>query len=212
MKYIGEVFQDRRRDYLDIRNGYYHQNMQSCDLVMIGDSITEGFNLNFAGVTRKVVLNSGVSGDRLKNISKRIDVDAIELKPKQIMLMAGINDLLSDDPFTINNYKQEITKLYKCYISNIDHILTTNIEPVCCGIIKISKYEHNFNFKNKQIELFNDLLKSYAEERKLIFVNYNDVLEDKYGDINNTFFSDGLHPNEKGYFAMYKYLKKLEVL
>ncbi len=212
MKYIGEVFQDRRRDYLDMRNEYYKLSNDSCDLVMIGDSITEGFNLNFAGITNKKVINSGISGDRLKNIEHRIDQDVVNLNPKQVLLMAGINDLLSDTPFTIDNYENEVNKLFCFYKDNIEYLITKQITPICCGIIKISKYEHNYTFKNVQIELFNSLVEQLAKNLDLCYIDYNKVLEDKYETINDTYFSDGLHPNEKGYFEMFKLLKENKIL
>lgn len=212
MKYIGEVFQDRRRDYLDLRNEYFHQNKLKCDLVLVGDSITEGFNLNFAGVTDKVLINSGVSGDQLKNLHKRIKQDVIDLNPKQAMLMIGINDLLSDEPNTVDNYEKNINRLFTEYTSLIKTIQTNGIEPICCGIIKISKYEHNYVFKNQQIALFNGLVEHFSKDSGFVYVDYNKVLEEKYGSINDTYFSDGLHPNEKGYFEMYKYLRKLNVI
>lgn len=212
MKYIGEVFQDRRRDYLDLRNEYYNEQQVSCDLVMLGDSITEGFNFALAGATTKIVLNSGVSGDRLKNIHLRINKDVLAIKPKQVLFMAGINDLLSEEPFTVENYETNVQQLFSHYQRNIETLIENRIVPICCGIIKTSKYEHNYMFKNIQIELFNQLVKLYAEKNNLCYVDYNQVLCEKYGSINDTYFSDGLHPNEKGYFEMFKYLRKLDIL
>lgn len=212
MKYIGEVFQDRRRDYLDIRNEYYHKSNENCDIVLLGDSITEGFNLSLSGIVNKKIINSGISGDRLKNIEHRIDQDVVELNPKQVLFMAGINDLLSETPFTNEDYVQKIEELFEYYKKNVEYLLSQKIETICCGIIKISKYEHNYAFKNIQISYFNSLVEQLSENLDLYYIDYNNVLEDKYGAINDTFFSDGLHPNEKGYFEMYKLLKSNNIL
>lgn len=212
MKCIGEVFHDRRRVYLDRRNEFYHNNNDTCDIVLIGDSITENFNIALAGATSKSILNSGISGDRLKNIHYRLNTDAIGLKPKQILLMAGINDLLSDKPNTPDNYIENIEKLFNYYKDIVETISDCGIEPLCCGLIKINQFEHNHMFKNQQIEYFNSLLLEYAKKRKYKFIDYNIVLSSNYGGIDTTYFSDGLHPNDKGYFEMYKYLKKLEII
>lgn len=212
MKYIGEVFQDRRRDYLDIRNEYYKSEEMKCDLVMMGDSITEGFNFPFAGVTNIKVINSGVSGDRLRNIHYRIYKDGINLKPSSIMLMAGINDLLSEAPYTTTNYKTNIEELFDEYSKVVEMIADNEINPICCGMIKINQFEHNHMFKNQQIEYFNNLVEELATQNKYQYIDFNEVLADEYGGINTTYFSDGLHPNEKGYFEMFKYLRVHKVL
>ncbi|WOO86722.1 GDSL-type esterase/lipase family protein [Mollicutes bacterium LVI A0039] len=212
MKYIGEVFQDRRRDYLDIRNEYYHQQDSCCDIVMLGDSITEGFNINYCGTTNKVIINSGISGDRLRNLHARLEVDAVKLKPKQVVLMIGINDLLSDKPNTIDNYKANVFNLFEEYMKITESLVKHNIIPVCCGIIKTSQFEHNHMFMNQQIAYFNKLLEKYSNENEITYIDYNVVLGDVYGSIDDTFFSDGLHPNEKGYFEMFKLLKQHTII
>lgn len=212
MKYIGEVFFDRRRDYLDIRNEYYKKQNINCDLVMIGDSITEGFNLSYAGSTNKIVVNSGISGDRLKNIHLRLKRDVIDLNPTEALLMAGINDLLSDEIYKNLDYQNNIDQLFDYYQQLIMTLLDNQVKPICAGIIKINQFEHNHMFKNEQIEYFNNLLEKLAKKHNLKYIDFNKVLGDEYGSINTTYFSDGLHPNEKGYFEMFKYLRENKVI
>lgn len=206
MKYIGNVFYDRRRDFLDLRNEYLLKQGLTPDIVMIGDSITEGFNLNFAGITQKQIINSGISGDLLSNLHQRIKQDAIDFQPQQIFVLIGINDLLTFHTKYDKQYKQNMDELFTMYKKNIQTILDAAIEPVIFAVIKVSKYEYNFMWINEQIKYFNQLLKEFAKSNKLKYVDFNQVLADNYGSINDTYFSDGLHPNEKGYFEMYKLL------
>lgn len=212
MKYIGEVFQDRRRDYLDLRNQFILDSGQSIDLVMVGDSITEGFNINYAGATKRVVVNSGISGDLLTNIHYRLDSDVINLSPQSVLFMAGINDIMKFPQFKELEYHKHVESLFAKYEKNITLLLSKKIEVICCGVIKISNYEANFNHKNQQIDYFNELIKQYAIDHKLLYIDYNQVLADQYNGIDDSYFSDGLHPNEKGYFEMFKLLKQNNVL
>lgn len=211
MKYVGEVFQDRKRDFLNHRNYYVKAKQIEPDIIFIGDSITEGFNFTYAGVTDKIILNSGVSGDRLVNLHYRLMEDAISLNPEKIVVMLGINDILSEE-LNVDEYQEKIQQLYNKYILTIKTVKNENIEPICCGIIKISQTKYNCLVINHQIDNFNNLIKEFCKLNGFTFIDYNQVLLDKYGDINPTYFIDGLHPNEKGYFKMFCLLNKSGIL
>ena len=48
-----------------------------------------------------MILNRGIGGDRTKSFLHRFYADAIQLKPKMVMIMVGINDAwdLEFDPW-----------------------------------------------------------------------------------------------------------------
>ncbi len=206
MKYINEVFYDRRRDYLDIRNKDI--NPGEVDIVFLGDSITEGFNFSYAGVSNLKILNSGISGDRLFNLHHRIFKDAIDFKPKKIAIHIGINDLTSQE----NANEEYIEKMVNEYCNLIKIIKDNNIEPVCVCLIKIDQFCHNSIYINQLIELFNKNIIKYANDNNYKYVDYNEVLSDDYDSIEHTYFTDGLHLNERGYLEMFNLLKSNNII
>ncbi len=206
MRYINEVFYDRRRDFFDSRNKEITPNQ--FDIIFLGDSITEGFNFSYMGYTDKKILNSGISGDRLLNLHHRIYLDAINHKPKTIVIHMGINDLTNE----LKEDDQATHKLFDAYVSNTKEILNNNIRPVLIGLIKIDQFCHNSAIINEQIKELNNQLLEYCNKNNITFIDYNEVLSDEYDSIENTYFTDGLHLNDKGYFEMFKLLKKRDIL
>jgi lysophospholipase L1-like esterase len=61
------------------------------DIVMLGDSITEGAPWSLILPCRSVV-NSGLSGDTSEGVMDRLG-DIIRLKPRAVFLMIGANDI-----------------------------------------------------------------------------------------------------------------------
>lgn len=77
------------------------QTLRDCggetDVVLLGDSITEGWQWSstwgkaFAGLK---VLNYGIGGDRTENLLWRIENGLLDaLRPRVVTLMVGVNDL-----------------------------------------------------------------------------------------------------------------------
>ncbi len=62
------------------------------DNVFLGNSITEGFDLEiyFPGYE---IANRGIVGDHLDGLVERLDNSVLSLKPQKLFLMIGINDI-----------------------------------------------------------------------------------------------------------------------
>lgn len=75
-----------------------------CDILLLGDSITEGWNNNTLWhdrYPRLTIVNFGVGGDTTANLLWRIQNGELgKLKPRVVILMIGINNLgrNDDDP------------------------------------------------------------------------------------------------------------------
>lgn len=87
-------------DYYFIRAARFEaQEPQEVDVLMLGDSITEGayeWEKHFEK-TDKTFLNRGISGDTTKGIIHRIE-EVKRHKAKQLFLLIGINDMAQDVP------------------------------------------------------------------------------------------------------------------
>ena len=101
--YLSQVFRaDERRMEFDCKNQTIIQKECPVDIVFIGDSITQMWELEaYFHQYHLMILNRGIGGDRTKSFLHRFYADAIQLKPKMVMIMVGINDAwdLEFDPW-----------------------------------------------------------------------------------------------------------------
>ena len=83
---------DPRREELDADNERILTAEEAVDIVFIGDSITEGWNVRqvFAGFGN--VVNRGISGNAIHVIEKRFAADVLQLKPRMAVIHGGVND------------------------------------------------------------------------------------------------------------------------
>jgi lysophospholipase L1-like esterase len=178
------------------RERYHHEDafsyvpaIDSSSIVFIGDSQTEGFNVNECFPSAKV-LNRGLFGNTSLNVLDRI-IPIINTKPKKMFIQIGINDLnwggrSPDDLFI--TYKKIIDTVRKISPSTI--LFVQSIFPVAApGTSSFSK----------KIIRTNLLLKQYCDVVKIKFINIYDCLLQKDGGIDTSMTYDGLHLNGKGY-------------
>jgi lysophospholipase L1-like esterase len=79
-------------------------------IMLIGDSITEGFNTSLLPQFR--ITNRGVSGDSTVEALERINPDWFNEKPDMIFICIGTNDIARGrtDEFIIQAVKQLLIK------------------------------------------------------------------------------------------------------
>ena len=73
---------------------FAEQNIKdfNCDIDFVGDSITEGYDINRYYKNYRVA-NRGISGDTTDMLLTRTEVSAFDLEPKVINLLIGTNNL-----------------------------------------------------------------------------------------------------------------------
>lgn len=153
------------------------------ELVFLGDSLTARANWNKL-MDKEDIVNLGIDGDTTLGILKRLD-EVKKLKPKYVLIMAGVNDLClstSDANEVYENYKKVIEelKLHKIEVI-LQSTLFTQMKTV-----------------NKKILTLNNLLKNYCEKQNLCFINLNPLLCQN-GILKEHFTTDGLHLNTSAY-------------
>ena len=152
--------------------------------VLVGDSITEGYTHTelFAEYTKSTgtpVYNRCISGDTSDRLLERLEKTVLNIKPKNMVLLIGTNDLHAgaDVDFVAENVEKIIEQSKKR----------------CKNINKQGRRN------NKDIALLNKKLKAVAEKQKTKFVDLTDKLSDKNGMFNADYTYDGLHANAKVY-------------
>jgi platelet-activating factor acetylhydrolase IB subunit beta/gamma len=72
----------------------------AADVVMIGDSLVRGWELQWAraAFAEARIWNLGIGGDKVQNVLWRLrDLPLASLRPKRVVLLAGTNNLASDN-------------------------------------------------------------------------------------------------------------------
>jgi lysophospholipase L1-like esterase len=157
------------------------------EIVMLGDSITEGTNWNKL-LNRKDIANFGIGGDRASYLPYRLS-DVYLAKPRKCFLMIGINDFAGND---------SVENVFGNYISIIEDIKKHNIEIIIQSTLYMSRKASRWEGINKKVNSLNELLKEYCIENNMIFLNINETLsKNKILEEKNT--PDGIHLNKTGY-------------
>lgn len=184
---------DRQRtEHWHTRNAQFDAALDSLnqvDNVFLGNSITEGFDLEkyFPGHD---VVNRGIVADHLDGLLERLENSAVGLKPDKLFLMIGINDI---------GDKRSDEYLQKMFITLFD---TLQISLPETEIYLHSMLPTSPRWKNcppQQIKRLNGFLAQLALEKGLNYVNLYPYFLGNMERIDPALARDGIHPNEKGY-------------
>ncbi len=195
-----DAYKRSRSESFELLNRNYCQKGAT---VLVGDSITEGYTDTelFAEYTAKTgipVYNRGISGDTSDRLLERLEKTVLNIKPKNIVLLIGTNDLGvgADIDFIAENI-EKIIEQSKKRCKNINIILES-VYPVN------TKINRQGRRNNKDIALINQKLKAVAGKQKVAFVDLTDKLSDENGMFNAEYTYDGLHANAKAYEVITK--------
>lgn len=145
-------------------------------IIMLGDSIT--YRYNWEKVSKNKLTNRGVNGDTTAHVLRRIQGS----KPKQVFLMIGINDFFRG---------RKVNDVFEDYKKILSYYKEKNIPVVIESTLYISNNQ-KLKHINKNVKELNDLLKNYAKENKLQFLDLNFFFA-PLGTLEKTYTNDGLH-------------------
>ena len=167
-------------------------------VVFMGDSITDGWGRGtgtfFPG---KPYVNRGISGQTTPQMLVRFRPDVIALKPKVVVILAGINDIAQNTgPTTPEAIQDNLMSMVDLAEANGIQVVLASITPAYAfgwrpGLEPAGK-----------IRAMNNWMRDYAERRGLVFLDYHSALTNGEGGFKAELSSDGVHPNEAGYAIM----------
>ena len=166
------------------------------DIVFFGDSLT--YYGDFASVfPNKVVCNLGLRGDTIHGMIDRVE-QVRTLDPKQVFLMAGINDIASMSVL-------EFKKLYANLVDTIIGVLPKT-EILIQSVLPVNSVEFEISCTNSQIEKTNDIIKQIAESKNQKYIDiFTSYVEN--GQLPISYTLDGLHLKQSAYFKWYEVIK-----
>ena len=168
------------------------------DVVFMGNSITDCWadtvpaffaDNNFVG--------RGISGQVSSQMLVRFQEDVINLHPKVVVICCGTNDIAQNNgPITLEHILHNIKSM--CQLARAN-----KIKPVVCSTLPAKGFKWRPDMKpaNDIIRL-NEMIKAYAQENKIPYVDYHSVLKDEENGLPRKYSKDGVHPNAQGYAVM----------
>jgi lysophospholipase L1-like esterase len=132
----------------------------------------------------------------------RFKPDVINLNPKSIVIMAGINDIAGNTgPITIENTAENI-------ISMAEIAVASNISVYICSTMPAIDFPWSPGLEpGPKVVRLNSVLKSYCAKKGIPYVDYYSVMADSNGGLKVPEFTsadDLVHPNLAGYKVMEK--------
>jgi len=148
-----------------------------CDIVFIGDSITQGWEGSGKNVWQKYYgsrkcLNFGVGGDRTQHVLWRFEHGQLDgIKPKAAVLMIGTNNSNRDD---------------------------NSESDILAGVQEIVK-QISARLPETKILQVNQALEKLADGKMIQYVDFGSQLIESDGSISKAVMPDYLHLTERGY-------------
>lgn len=167
-------------------------------VVFMGNSITEFWKIRdsvfFDG---KPYVNRGISGQTTPQMLVRFREDVIDLQPKLVVILAGINDIAENNgPIALENVFGNIVSMAALAKAN-------NIKVVLSSVLPTNHFPWRPALEpaDKVIAL-NAMIKAYAIKNNIVYVDYFSMMVDEKKGLKATLTEDGVHPTNAGYKIM----------
>lgn len=167
------------------------------DLLMIGDSITEGWAKEGKDVWEKYyagrnAVNLGYGGDRTENVLWRLQHGEVDgINPKVAVLMIGTNN---------TGHRLERPKYTALGIKAIVDELRVRLPQTHILLLAVFPREQSPEAHMRKInDEINNIIASYADNEQVYFLNINHHFLDANGILSRAVMPDLLHLNESSY-------------
>lgn len=191
---------------------YYKRFLQFMDepaitsknIVMLGNSLTEGGKDWSELLGKKNILNRGISGDNVMGVYDRLH-QILPGHPAKLFLLIGVNDISQDSTTgqIVSNIRSVVDRIRQ--ESPATKLYLQSLPPINESFGRWKKLEG----KSAMIPEINTQLEALAREKGITFINLFPLFVEKGTHILRTdLTADGLHLKENGYKIWAKELKK----
>ncbi len=169
--------------------------IDSCDIVMLGNSLTENGGDWAARLGVRKVVNRGISGDDAAGMAHRL-VQILPGRPKAIFLMAGINDISHGlTPSQVASAVEDVVALIRRG-SPSTRLYVQSLLPIDEGAGKWKLLAG----KSADIAAVNALLADYCRRSGIEFIDlYPKFVRRGTSTLRRELSRDGLHLTAQGY-------------
>lgn len=173
-------------------------------VVFIGDSILSNWPLlhppnEFSGMQ---IINRGIPGDTTTNMLARFPRDVIQLRPRVVVILGGLNDL-TKTPLSL--IEQNLSVMARTAQERKIQVVLATLPPA-----------HNLSNSptaptaagQNEILAFNSWLNSLAGQNHFALADFYSTLADDRGFYQAGLTYDGVHPTAEGYQRMEPLLRR----
>jgi lysophospholipase L1-like esterase len=202
-----QVAADSRRTDFDFGNEQLLHQQSPVDAVFIGDSITQLWELYaYFGRDRHLV-NRGIGGDVSAYVARRFRADALQLRPRAVILMIGTNDIAQcdADAWWRKPGKPE-EAVFSDYCLNIEEIVRQceGTPLYLCSVIP-SKIAPPFDREMRY--RLTARINAFLRGLPCPYVDYHSALTRDGQSLPDELSPDGTHVNARGYAVMARVLE-----
>lgn len=165
-------------------------------IVFYGNSITEGWRSKFF-LDHPNFINRGIGGQTTPQMLIRFRQDVIDLEPKAVVILAGINDIAQNTGFL------PIPDIFGNIKSMAILAQESGIKVVLCSVLPAYEFPWRPGLEpaDKVIQL-NQLIRTYCRKEGIIYVDYFSRMVDERNGLDANYQNDEVHPTEEGYAIM----------
>ena len=200
---------DGRRGVFDMQNELLLAAGLPIGAVFIGDSITDMWALDaHFRSTGELLVNRGIGGDRTPFVRKRFEADVLQLHPRLVVIMIGVNNFWDLDLWWDLSQVRPPDEIEEEIVTDIAAMIEAasqkHITLAVCSILPTNiPFNGNTAIRNAAITRVNGRVQQLAQEQGAIFVDYHRHLVDEDGlTLRAGLAEDGLHPHSLGYRIM----------
>ena len=192
--------------YAKANKTYKAENSGRPAAVLYGDSITDAWPRQDPDFFKEHnFLGRGISGQTTSEMVVRFRQDVIDLNPKYVVILAGINDIACNNGvISIEGIMGNIKSM--CELAKLHHI-----KPVLCTLTPTTTFpwRPQLGDVSATVDKVNDLIRAYANSNRIKLVDYAKVLTKDGQRYSKAYTKDDVHPNLDGYKVMEEALLKV---
>jgi len=166
--------------------------------IFYGNSITDFWvNNDSVFFADNQFVDRGVSGQTTSEMLVRFRQDVINLKPKAVVIMAGINDMAH------NNGMISQKNILGNIISMAELAKVNKIKVILCSVLPCDRFKWRPELKPAEsVKSLNVLIKRYAQDNNIPYLDYYTTMATPDGAMKPELTKDGCHPTLAGYKVM----------
>jgi lysophospholipase L1-like esterase len=200
---------DSRRRVFDSQNEALLTYKAPVDAVFIGDSITDmwALEMHFRGRSG-IIVNRGIGGDRTPFLRRRFEADVVQLQPRLVVILIGINNTWDLDIWWDQSQARTPEAIEEEIVADsatmVRMATSAGIATALCSVLPTSiSFNGNTAMRNTLVVRTNRRLERVAQDGGAIYVDYHRQLVAPDGlSLRPELADDGLHPHVLGYEIM----------
>jgi lysophospholipase L1-like esterase len=173
-------------------------------VVFMGNSITDGWiNKSPDFFKDNPYLDRGISGQTTPQMLIRFHQDVIDLNPKVVVILAGINDIAGNTgPSSLKMIEDNLASMAQLAKAN-------GIKVVMCSVLPAYSFPWRPGIDPVQkVSDLNKWIKAFAEKNDFVYCDYYSAMVDERKGLPEKYSKDGVHPNPAGYQIMEPIVQK----